>query len=304
MREPVLEVPSDSEEDSGTAGAGWLAVLRISVQSQTAAQAPARVRGVMPLSDAEEDGALEEPPFIVEDDLQVQDICDFDLECDEPAPSIPWYSTGLRLMEARSQSCVVCLSDKKHTFVPQHVHTHSGKEPGSAQVQSHRLCTDCWVTFLRHGAECGLPALRCPVCRCDIDVPDVWCVSLGLEHVHAQETASTIAASVVQPSSESDLITSVAPPASWAEKRASESPLASSSSTPRAVIARSADSLPALEHSSAGIISSPAPEQSRGGDARRGFGAIESWCTRGCCEMLRHDANRRAGTPRSRRSGL
>jgi hypothetical protein len=53
---------------------------------------------------------------------------------------------------------------------------------------------------------------------------------------------------------------------------------------------------------------SPPPRFSDGacsGDVRGDFGvATESWWTRGCCEMLRHDALRRPNTPRRMRSDL
>lgn len=324
MPEPVLEMPSDSEEEEFGARRR-LAVLRVSVQSRAGTTRWLPPRGVRegappPFRDNDEESGLEESPFVIEDDLQVQDICDLSTEewVEHPSPRVPWPSTGRRLMEARSQACVVCLSDKSHTFVPPHVSTDGGNEIDSVLVQNHRLCTDCWMSFLRHGAECGLPALRCPVCRCDIDVPDVWCVRLGLEQArepHADEAASPIAVAVGQPASESELFPWPATPQIspfWAKKRAAESPPTSSSSTPRAMVApasaRSDSTLPAPAQSCAGNASSLKPRFSDGtcsGDARGDFGvAMESWWTRGCCEMLRHDGLRRPNTPRRMRSDL
>lgn len=89
-------------------------------------------------------------------------------------------------MAARAQTCVVCMEEKEHTLVPPH------READGTSVEGHRFCTDCWVTFLRHGmwqqrraiaskVGAALPPLACPLCRGTIDVPDVWGLNLAIE---------------------------------------------------------------------------------------------------------------------------
>lgn len=135
----------------------------------------------------------------VEMDITVEDF-DFDPDIDnqcEPCFALerPGSVRGRRLMEARSRQCIICLTEKEHTFVPPHRpltlsagigQEHAWQEREQArcwqqQVADHRFCTDCWSEFLSHQLEqqarssvksCHL--LSCPVCRCAIDIPDLW----------------------------------------------------------------------------------------------------------------------------------
>merc|ERR1711981_1352546 len=91
-------------------------------------------------------------------------------------------------MEARSQQCIICLSNKEHTLVPPHLLYCTSSEDGPPlkpeQVAAHRFCTDCWADFLHHqlaeNTGAGASLLNCPVCRVPIDVPDLWRVSFEI----------------------------------------------------------------------------------------------------------------------------
>eukprot|EP00930_Biecheleria_cincta_P067849 TRINITY_DN5476_c0_g1_i1.p1 TRINITY_DN5476_c0_g1~~TRINITY_DN5476_c0_g1_i1.p1 ORF type:complete len:296 (-),score=55.18 TRINITY_DN5476_c0_g1_i1:216-1001(-) len=86
--------------------------------------------------------------------------------------------TARRLMQARAKSCVVCMEDKEHTFVPSH------QSDAGGQVEGHRFCTDCWVDFLEHSLAqrptSSGAVLCCPVCRSRISVPDVYTVDVDM----------------------------------------------------------------------------------------------------------------------------
>jgi len=93
----------------------------------------------------------------------------------------PGSKAPKRLMEARSRQCIICFTEKQHTFVPPHCHDQHGSPAHSAQVESHRFCTDCWAQFLRHQLRgSGGAGLSCPLCRCPIDIPDMWKVVFDL----------------------------------------------------------------------------------------------------------------------------
>eukprot|EP00928_Gymnodinium_smaydae_P014210 TRINITY_DN15173_c0_g1_i1.p1 TRINITY_DN15173_c0_g1~~TRINITY_DN15173_c0_g1_i1.p1 ORF type:complete len:240 (+),score=46.45 TRINITY_DN15173_c0_g1_i1:63-782(+) len=94
-----------------------------------------------------------------------------------------------RLMEARAQTCMVCMERKEHTLIPPHRHQKPSTS-GDEALTSHRFCTDCWSAFLRHGFNNKIVGNRkrlevklvCPVCRDDLEVPDVWRLRLGLQY--------------------------------------------------------------------------------------------------------------------------
>eukprot|EP00931_Biecheleriopsis_adriatica_P019212 TRINITY_DN13171_c0_g1_i1.p1 TRINITY_DN13171_c0_g1~~TRINITY_DN13171_c0_g1_i1.p1 ORF type:complete len:283 (+),score=54.07 TRINITY_DN13171_c0_g1_i1:56-850(+) len=115
----------------------------------------------------------------LEDDLVLQD-CDSDDEVlySSCASSSMGRFTARRLMQARAQSCMVCMEEKEHTFVPEHL------SDNVHHVQGHRFCSDCWVDFLDHSLSATrkgvVPALTCPLCRSDISVPDFWTVDVEL----------------------------------------------------------------------------------------------------------------------------
>jgi len=135
---------------------------------------------------------------IVEQDLRVQEYDSDDEEwCGvcavvaEPA-LVPGRATARRLMEARAKQCVVCLTEKEHTFVPPHI----GESRAKKGVEGHRFCTDCFADFLLHGmtkrlssSASGPPPLTCPVCRCDVEVPDVWGVVVNLPAAWRRQSA-------------------------------------------------------------------------------------------------------------------
>lgn len=165
VEEPSLDVGND---DGPT-------VLRIAVRPAD------RVDGA---------GFVEDQSPVVEEDLCVQDCCDSPVDTDDLLLHVPSASTGRRLMQERARQCVVCLCEKEHTFVPPHV--GDSDETGTAKVQDHRFCTECWASFVLHGYKSKASAsndgssakamkLRCPVCRGGIQVPDVWNVSLGFK---------------------------------------------------------------------------------------------------------------------------
>jgi len=144
----------------------------------TAAQAGAR----LPQRAARQQLAGEDAERpVVERDLLVQD-CDSDDEvaCPTSLPArwAPGSTAGRRLMQQRVRQCVVCMEEKEHTLVPPH------REDSGRPVDGHRFCTDCWQEFLQHSLECARsadpPPLACPLCRCAVDVPDVWGVQLEL----------------------------------------------------------------------------------------------------------------------------
>jgi hypothetical protein len=120
---------------------------------------------------------------ILEDDLSLQE-CSSDEEGIDVQSNIAMLAPGSnkprQLMEARSQQCVICLTDKAHTIVPPHRHE------SAQQVEGHRICTECWSNFLYHGLRQpsrdgrGPPPLACPLCRGTIDVPDAWATFIEL----------------------------------------------------------------------------------------------------------------------------
>merc|ERR1711933_279497 len=117
----------------------------------------------------------------LEDDLSLQE-CSSDEEGNDVQSNMVILAPGSQkprqLMEARSQQCVICLTDKEHTIVPPHRHE------SAQQVEGHRICTECWRNFLYHGLRQpsrdgrGPPPLACPLCRGTIDVPDTWATSI------------------------------------------------------------------------------------------------------------------------------
>jgi len=118
---------------------------------------------------------------VVERDLLVQEY-DSDDEAARPGSLpvrwAPGSTAGRRLMQQRARQCVVCMEEKEHTFVPPH------REDSGQLVDGHRFCTDCWQEFLQHSLQrvrsAAPPPLTCPLCRCAVDVPDVWGVEFEL----------------------------------------------------------------------------------------------------------------------------
>lgn len=97
-------------------------------------------------------------------------------------------------MTARAKQCVICMEDREHTLVP----PHKGCDEG-ANLEGHRVCTDCWEELLKHeldrhwdwlhSRQGPPPALTCPVCRAGVMVPDAWDVELDLPEEWVQRSA-------------------------------------------------------------------------------------------------------------------
>jgi hypothetical protein len=138
------------------------------------------------------EGQQEEPRFLIEEDLVLEDI-DSETELWKCSSSVADCARGSaqarKLMEARSQQCIICLMEKEHTLVPwHHCDDFQSGEPTSMNwhdrhasqrhANTHRFCTDCWAEFLQHrlreAASSKALALHCPLCRASIDSPDVW----------------------------------------------------------------------------------------------------------------------------------
>jgi hypothetical protein len=116
-------------------------------------------------------GEKDELSLHVEQDMTVEDIDldaeqEFGLRCGEclavdlDASRDEGSKRARKLMEARSQQCVICLTEKEHTFVPWHEPTSAetvvSQGSGSQQhVVNHRFCTECWAEFFQHHLNRG-----------------------------------------------------------------------------------------------------------------------------------------------------
>lgn len=236
-------------------------------------------------SDSEESGVGQQPvekrisedgsPLIaVEGDLCVLN-CDTD---DETSMASSWEPPRPRsakeFMKARAQQCVVCMEEKEHTFVPPHKEAMEG-----SHVASHRFCTDCWPQFLMHSLsqhrqaqrqrrQATVPALACPMCRCEICVPDAW--TLGLELPPSWKAPAVAAGAQAAAGGAGLLAATASGPedvCTWAE--AAPGAFGSRSSTPSgpAPSLPSGDDAECLEGAGGGQVAE---------------GAEPTWCALGC----------------------